>query len=221
MKTSGDSSRIDFGKLAAVTVFSFPMILTFLGLSSEIRTLFPMDTDKVLTLVHHLVVTAFYVLIISLYFLRISASATTNSFPAKFIALFATFLPLIMPFLSNSAWTGPIILIISNMVMLGGMVFTLAALVTLGKSFSIFPQTRKLVVGGPYRLIRHPVYLGEITCTLGLTLAGISIHKILVFLLIAGCQIYRSIQEEKLLNASFPEYAEYASKTARFIPGFF
>jgi protein-S-isoprenylcysteine O-methyltransferase Ste14 len=89
----------------------------------------------------------------------------------------------------------------------------------LGKSFSIIPQTRNLVVRGPYRLVRHPIYIGEITCMLGLTLAGVSIPKILIFLLLVGCQVYRSIQEEKLLTAAFPEYADYAAKTARFLPG--
>ncbi|MGA8128875.1 MAG: methyltransferase, partial [Syntrophobacteraceae bacterium] len=74
---------------------------------------------------------------------------------------------------------------------------------------------------GPYRLVRHPLYVAEIGSTLGLTLAGVSIPKILVFLLLVGCQVYRSLHEEKLLTAVFPEYADYAAKTARFIPGLF
>jgi protein-S-isoprenylcysteine O-methyltransferase Ste14 len=105
--------------------------------------------------------------------------------------------------------------------MLAGTVFTLAALGTLGKSFSIIPQARKLVVRGPYRLVRHPAYLGEMTGVLGLALAGVSIPKILVFFLLACCQIYRAFQEEKVLTEAFPEYADYASKTSRFLPGLF
>jgi protein-S-isoprenylcysteine O-methyltransferase Ste14 len=76
-------------------------------------------------------------------------------------------------------------------------------------------------VRGPYRFVRQPIYIGEITGVLGLTLAGVSIAKIFVFLLLVGCQVYRSIQEEKLLAAAFPEYADYAAKTARFLPGLF
>ena len=74
---------------------------------------------------------------------------------------------------------------------------------------------------GPYRLMRHPLYLGEIVGALGLVLADVSIPKILVFLLLAVCQVYRSIPEERLLSASFTEYADYASRTARFLPGLF
>jgi len=221
MKTSDKSSRIDFGRLAAVAVFSFLMVLNFLWANRGIKTLFPIDTTKALALAHTLLVAGFYVLIVSLYFLRSSASATTSSFTAKFIAVFASFLPFFIPLLGSPAGAGPVILTISNLVMLAGEVFTLAALGALGKSFSIIPQTRKLVVHGPYRLVRHPLYLGEIIGMLGLTLVGISIPKIFVFLLLVGCQVYRSIEEEKLLTTVCPEYADYASKTARFLPGLF
>jgi len=156
---------------------------------------------------------------------RDKASATTRSFPARLIALAATFLPFLIPVLGDPAGAGhfprPAILAISNVIILSGMAFAMAALGTLGKSFSIIPQARKLVVRGPYRLVRHPIYIGEITSMLGLTLAGVSIPKILVFLLLVGCQVYRALQEEKLLTTAFPEYADYAAKTARFLPGLF
>ncbi len=221
MNSTDTSSRIDFGRLAAVAVFSFLMIINFLCVKGEIKTLFPIDRAKALELAHNLLVAGFYVLVIALYFLRGQASATTGSFPAKFIAVFASFVPFFIPLLGSTAGTGAVMLSVSNLFMLAGTLFALAALGTLGKSFSIIAQTRKLVVRGPYRMVRHPVYLGEITAMLGLTLAGVSIFKILIFLLLAGCQVYRSIEEEKLLSASFPKYADYASKTARFLPGLF
>ncbi len=221
MNSTDTSSRIDFGRLAAVAVFSFLMVINFLCVKGEIKTLFPIDRAKALELAHNLLVAGFYVLVIALYFLRGQASATTGSFPAKFIAVFASFVPFFIPLLGSTSGTGAVMLSVSNLFMLAGTLFALAALGTLGKSFSIIAQTRKLVVRGPYRLVRHPVYLGEITAMLGLTLAGVSIFKILIFLLLAGCQVYRSIEEEKLLSASFPKYADYASKTARFLPGLF
>lgn len=212
---------MDVGRLAAVSVFAFFMIMNILSVNREIKTLFPLDTAKALALANSLLIAGFYVLIISVYFFRTSARATTRSLTTKIIALFACVVPFIFAFFSGAAEAGAAMLTISNLLMVAGMVFALAALGTLGKSFSIIPQARKLVVGGPYRLVRHPVYLGEITGVLGLTLAGVSIAKILIFLLLVGCQVYRAIQEEKLLADSFPEYADYASKTARFIPGLY
>jgi protein-S-isoprenylcysteine O-methyltransferase Ste14 len=85
----------------------------------------------------------------------------------------------------------------------------------------LIPQTRKLVTGGPYRLVRHPVYVGEILGALGLVVWAATVPKTLVFLLFVGCEVYRALQEERLLMFAFPEYAEYALKTARFIPWLF
>ena len=222
MKTSDKLSRIDLGGLAAVAVFGYFMVINILAVQKFLKAFFPFDAIKCLLLAHLLLVTAFYVLLIALYFIRDKASATTRSFPAKLIALTATVLPFLIPLLGGSAHYPSLAnLVISIVIMLSGMAFTLAALGTLGKSWSIIPQVRKLVVRGPYRFVRHPIYIGEIISVLGLVLTRVSIPKILVFLLLVGCQVYRSFQEEKLLTTAFPEYADYAAKTARFLPCLF
>ncbi len=225
MKMSDKSTRIDLGRPAAVVVFAFFMVINFLAVQKDLKALFPADALKCLVLDDRLLAAAFYVLLILIYFVRSRASATTRSFPAKLVAVTASFLPFLIPVLGDPAGEGYFprlaILAISNVIVLCGLAFTLVALGALGKSFSIIPQSRRLVVRGPYRLVRHPLYVAEIGSTLGLTLAGVSIPKILVFLLLVGCQVYRSLQEEKLLTAVFPEYADYAAKTARFIPGLF
>jgi len=221
MKGPDESSSIDFGRLTAVCVFGFLMAINCIVVKEQVKTLLPIDAKKALAFANNLLVAGFYVLVIALYFLRSSAGATTRSFPAKFIALFASFIPFLMPLLASPAGTSSAVLTISNLVILAGMAVSLAALGTLGRSFSIIPQTRRLVVSGLYRLVRHPIYLGEITGMLGLVLAGVSMPKILFFLALAGCQVYRAFEEEKLLAAVFPEYSEYALNTARFLPGLF
>jgi len=221
MKTSNELSPFDFGKFVAVPVFTLVLMWNFVGTSLSMKYLFPMDATKVLGFVNRLLTAAFLALVIYLYFRRSSAIATTRSSLARFIAVFAFILPFVIPFLGNAERTGPVMLAISNAVMAAGLAFALAALCALGKSFSIIPQTRNLVVQGPYRLVRHPIYVGEIIQYFGLVLASVSIPKALVVLLLIVCQVYRSIQEEKLLTDTFPEYLHYASKTARFLPGLF
>lgn len=44
-----------------------------------------------------------------------------------------------------------------------GSVVALLAFGFLGRSFAVLPSLRRVVVRGPYRLMRHPAYLGELT----------------------------------------------------------
>jgi protein-S-isoprenylcysteine O-methyltransferase Ste14 len=107
------------------------------------------------------------------------------------------------------------------MIIILGMLLSIFALLALGRNVSIIPQARKLVRHGPYRLVRHPLYLGELTSVFGIVAAEVTLSKMMVFLLLIAAQIYRSLWEEKLLVSTFPEYKEYSSKKPRFIPGIF
>jgi len=48
-----------------------------------------------------------------------------------------------------------------------GCVSIVYAVLHLGKSFSIMPQARRLVIGGPYRFVRHPLYFAEELAVIG------------------------------------------------------
>ena len=91
----------------------------------------------------------------------------------------------------------------------------------LGRSVSIIPQARSLVQNGPYKFVRHPLYLGELIAILGIVTARFSIYAMSVFCLLVALQIYRAMQEERLLAGTFPEYESYSLKRARFIPGIY
>jgi protein-S-isoprenylcysteine O-methyltransferase Ste14 len=53
-----------------------------------------------------------------------------------------------------------------------GCLWQLASVLVLGRCFGLLPEARGLVRRGPYRVVRHPVYLGEITALAGLTVAA-------------------------------------------------
>lgn len=80
-------------------------------------------------------------------------------------------------------------------------------------------QGQAIIQDGPYRLIRHPGYLGMILMWLGVSMAtGNWIVLATVFLLIAAAYYYRIETEEKMLVGTLPGYAEYRSRTWRLIP---
>lgn len=91
----------------------------------------------------------------------------------------------------------------------------------LNRSASIMPEARRLVTGGPYRLLRHPVYLFEEIGVIGLALPFASVWAVLWLLLHICCQFQRMKNEERVLRGAFPEYEDYARRTVRVIPGLY
>jgi protein-S-isoprenylcysteine O-methyltransferase Ste14 len=75
-----------------------------------------------------------------------------------------------------------------------------------------------LVRSGPYRWLRHPLYVCEEIAVFGTLLQFLSPITALIFATHIGIQVCRIIYEEKLLRESFPEYRNYSASTWRLIP---
>jgi protein-S-isoprenylcysteine O-methyltransferase Ste14 len=80
------------------------------------------------------------------------------------------------------------------------------------------PTPGGLVINGPYRYLRHPIY----AAALYFLWAGIAVHlsvthMIVALIATAGLAI-RMVAEETLIVAKYPEYAAYASRTRRLVP---
>jgi protein-S-isoprenylcysteine O-methyltransferase Ste14 len=97
-------------------------------------------------------------------------------------------------------------------------VVILAALLFLRRSLSIIPEARRLVVGGPYRVIRHPLFAAEILAMLAFALVNPTVSVVLILAPFIATQLLRSHYEEGLLMRVFPFYRAYASHTRRLIP---
>jgi protein-S-isoprenylcysteine O-methyltransferase Ste14 len=86
---------------------------------------------------------------------------------------------------------------------------SLASLLTIGKSFGVRPAVRDLSTNGPYRVVRHPLYLSYILADVGFNLQEWNTGTVL--LVIAGwtALLYRIRAEEHLLSRHlrWPTYA--------------
>jgi protein-S-isoprenylcysteine O-methyltransferase Ste14 len=97
-------------------------------------------------------------------------------------------------------------------------VWLLVSVLFLGRCFGVLPEARGLVTSGPYRVVRHPVYLGEIGACAGLAIAAPSPGNSAVMAGLIVAQAVRMRLEERALTEAFPEYAEYAAGTPRLVP---
>jgi protein-S-isoprenylcysteine O-methyltransferase Ste14 len=104
-----------------------------------------------------------------------------------------------------------------------GAVFAIWSRVTLGRNWSSVPQVKEqheLVVKGPYRIVRHPIYTGLILAVAGTGLAqNKGIWLIMVVLIFASYWLKIRV-EERLMMETFPgEYPEYRRRVKALIPG--
>ena len=75
-----------------------------------------------------------------------------------------------------------------------------------------------LIKIGPYKYIRHPMYLSVLTVCLSFVLSNINSLTILLFIFLFLDLFLKMNYEEKLLKRAFANYSEYMIKTKRLIP---
>ncbi len=97
-----------------------------------------------------------------------------------------------------------------------GVVIAIWTIATLGKAFDVTPADRGLVVHGPYKWVRHPMYCSELFSIVAMVLADLSIRNILVTLVLAATLILRIKWEEEIISG----YQSYSQQVRdRLIPG--
>jgi protein-S-isoprenylcysteine O-methyltransferase Ste14 len=98
------------------------------------------------------------------------------------------------------------------------------ALGTLGSQWNVHVDTtqgeRRLVTSGPYRLLRHPMYLAACVETPALGVALCSpVALLLALIVFVPAEVHRAYFEEGQLRRLFGEpYGEYARRTWGFLP---
>jgi protein-S-isoprenylcysteine O-methyltransferase Ste14 len=159
-------------------------------------------------------------LIVFVIIVRLRPVAKAPGFIPRLFALAGTCMPSFMTLLPRNPDSLPINVASLLLVALG---FGLAvyAFTHLNRSASIMAEARRLVTSGPYRLVRHPVYLFEEIGIIGLALPYASIWAVLWLVVHMGFQLQRMKNEERVLSSAFPEYDDYARGTRRLIPGLY
>ncbi|SAL71781.1 putative protein-S-isoprenylcysteine methyltransferase-like protein [Caballeronia udeis] len=104
---------------------------------------------------------------------------------------------------------------------IAGLAIQVSAKLSLRRSFGILPANRGVVVSGPYRFLRHPIYFGYFVSQAGFLLSNFGIRNLVVLLLLWALQMFRVVREERVLVKD-ARYREYAARVRyRFIPGVF
>jgi protein-S-isoprenylcysteine O-methyltransferase Ste14 len=136
------------------------------------------------------------------------------------VALAGTFLLTLVGYLPVEETTSTATLLAASAVVVVGTLFTVWSLLALGRCFGLFPEVRGLVLRGPYRLVRHPVYLGEFVSAIGLLLVRPQVVVLALVVLFVVLQYWRTVYEERALTTAFPsEYPAYVRHVPRLVPG--
>jgi protein-S-isoprenylcysteine O-methyltransferase Ste14 len=166
---------------------------------------------------YRLVVAAVLLINAVLFLLRGPAVRRGAGIAPLVIALVGTWVIIPLSWLPIT-WRSDWLLAVSTVGLAVAYGFVIWALVTLRRSFSIFPEARALVRHGPYSLVRHPLYAAYFVTYLLIALPRIS--PAALGLAIAGitAEVLRARNEEHVLAATFADYDDYAASTPRFLP---
>lgn len=114
-----------------------------------------------------------------------------------------------------SVWPGYILIAL-------GLLLGIWSLGSLGQSLSPFPTPKrngKLVTGGAYRLVRHPIYLAVMMVMLGGALYSGRWSRWIILICISILFHFKSNYEEQLLESKFGEaYHRYKEEVGKILP---
>jgi protein-S-isoprenylcysteine O-methyltransferase Ste14 len=140
------------------------------------------------------------------------------------VSAFGLFLTLLLTFSGSSEACMALPLALSGCLLaLAGAALVLRSRTELGPAWSLVPRAEQgtgLVTTGPYRFVRHPIYLGLALLAVGQALAFGSWPALIIVLFgIIPTFAWRARAEEQILSRTFGErYAVYRQRTKMIIP---
>jgi len=102
-----------------------------------------------------------------------------------------------------------------------GLTLVVVGKLTLGRSFGIAPANRGVVIGGPYGLVRHPIYTGYLLTHVAFFAAHPTPWNAAVIVVADGALIARALIEERVLSRD-EQYRSYCQRVGwHLVPGVF
>jgi protein-S-isoprenylcysteine O-methyltransferase Ste14 len=181
-----------------------------------------LNRAQLMYLLNRVLTLGFFAFLWVIYAVRSRAIASDHNPVAVLAAMLGSFILYALWLVPGQERSSDLaVLAASDVLLASGMIWAIYSLSYLRNRFSIVPEARGLETGGPYALVRHPIYLGEIAAGLGLILPTFLSPSLAIFALFLAAQIGRTYYEERVLARVYPEYRAYAGQTRRLIPFIF
>jgi protein-S-isoprenylcysteine O-methyltransferase Ste14 len=208
-------ARVEGGRLLVLTLFVFTGISNTVNVSHHLRS---GGWQSVAEVANSALALAFCALVVWAYLRRGPARATDRGVLVWVAAPVATCLPLLVA--AVPARPGGTLRTAAELSLeVAGIAFCVWSVRSLGTNLSVVPQAREVVAHGPYRVLRHPLYLGELVAFAGLALHVGRWLAAAAFVVLIALQCYRASREEALLLREIPGYGPYCLRTHRVVPG--
>jgi protein-S-isoprenylcysteine O-methyltransferase Ste14 len=168
----------------------------------------------------------------SLPFVKRSIHKQPVSSRLEHAAIFATGLYLLFGSPSNPEWFNQTALTVTLPIALAGFIiaacgvaFSIWARLTLGENWSAAPtikQDHALIVRGPYRAVRHPIYTGLLVALLGSALQHGLVRSFLAVLICAvGLWLKVAVEEQFMVQRFGEQYLRYRRHVSALVPYLF
>jgi protein-S-isoprenylcysteine O-methyltransferase Ste14 len=209
-----------FGRTVPALFFGLFIVIYLIGtvqtagrLSSSGVTL-----DDYLAVANRVLRLAFFSMLVVMYVIRLPSKKADRRPFVVLVSFVGTFCIVATSFLPANPH-GPTALLASDVLITTGMAWAVWGLAYLRRSFSIIPEARRLVTGGPFALSRNPLYLGEGIASIGVVLPGFSIWHALLFAVFVASQLLRIGWEQKVLVQAFgDDYRTYLRRVPMLVP---
>ncbi|RWP50965.1 methyltransferase family protein [Mesorhizobium sp.] len=212
------TSRIeDFaGRAAILAIFSALMVLetgTIGGIFNARESL----EGWSLILISRIAALIFMAMSLFFTLVRLPAKASAPGLAPRIVSIAGTFVMSLLIVLPVGTVPTEVRLFGTAMIVVG-TILSAYCLLWLGRSFSVMATARKLVIAGPYSIVRHPLYVAEAITMSGVIIANWSISSVAVGACWFMLQFRRAVNEERVLRAAFPEYQEYERRVPMLLP---